>query len=83
MKVPFTYLGIPVGGNQRRKEFWQGLMSKIRKRLSRWKGRHISFVGRMTFIKSVLSSMPLFFISLFKMPSIVRKEIVKIQRDFL
>jgi len=83
MKVPFTYLGILVGGNQRRKEFWQGLMSKIRKRLSRWKGRHISFAGRATLIKSVLSVMPLFFISLFKMPSIVRKEIVKIQRDFL
>lgn len=30
---PFKYLGILVGGNHRRKSFWQDLMAKIKKRL--------------------------------------------------
>ena len=51
--------------------------------LGRWKGRFLSLVGRVCLIKSVLSSIPFFYISMYKLPSIVLKEIEKIQRRFL
>jgi len=54
------------------------MICKIRKRLARWKGKYISNVGGMTFIKSVLFAMFVDLLSLFKMPTVVRKEIVKI-----
>ena len=40
-------------------------------------------VGRVCLIKSVLSSIPLFFMSLFKLPSGVAGKLVSIQRNFL
>ena len=83
MKVPFKYLGIPVGANHRRIEFWQDMIQKIQKRLALWKGKYLSFAGRVTLIKSVLSTIPLYYLSLFKLPICVEKMIRKIQRDFL
>jgi len=42
--------------------------------------RVLSFARRMSLINSFLSSLPLFYLSFFKMSSIVRKKIVSIQR---
>lgn len=37
MSLPFTYLGLPVVANPRRKETWDLVVRKIKKRLARWK----------------------------------------------
>jgi len=37
MDLPFKYLGMIIGGNPRRCEFWNPIVNKIRSRLSRWK----------------------------------------------
>jgi len=83
MKYLFKYLGMPVGGCHKKEAFWDGVVEKIKERLGRWKGRIISMAGRIFLIKSVLSAIPLFYMSLFKIPVIVVKKIVKIQRNFL
>jgi len=59
------------------------VVERINTRLGRWKGRLISMAGRIYLIKSVLSAIPLFYMSLFKIPAVVVKKIVKIQRNFL
>ncbi|MCI16424.1 ribonuclease H protein, partial [Trifolium medium] len=51
----------------------------IEKRLSSWKNRYVSLGGRV----SVLSSIPVFYLSFLKLPSKARKAIVRIQRNFL
>lgn len=43
----------------------------------------MSFAGRVTLIKSVLSSLPIYYLSLFRLPNSVGKEIDKIQAAFL
>lgn len=83
MKIPFTYLGIPLGGNPRRLAFWDPIIYKIRSRLSKWKQQHLSFGGRVCMIKAVLSSLPLFFLSFFKMPAGVLDKCNSILRRFL
>ncbi|XP_039115621.1 glutamate receptor 2.7-like [Dioscorea cayenensis subsp. rotundata] len=40
--LPVTYLGIPISRRRPRKQDWEGLISKIRKRLASWKVRHVS-----------------------------------------
>jgi len=55
----------------------------VRKRLRRWKCKFISTVGHLCLIKSVLSSLPLFYLSLYKIPVTVAKEVEKLQRNFL
>jgi len=83
MEVPFIYLGLEVGGNPRRKKFWEPVLNKLKSRLNVWKGRFLSMVGRLCLIKSVLSAIPLFYLSLFKPPEVVCKSIIRIQRRFL
>jgi len=83
MEVPFTYLGIEVGGNPRLKKFWEPVLSKLKSRLSVWKWRFLSMAGRLCLIKSVLAAVPLYYISLFKVPEGVCKSITSIQRRFL
>lgn len=52
-------------------------------KLASWKRRFLSLAGRLTLIKAVLSSLPVYYLSLFKMPEGVAKELDKIQAAFL
>jgi len=56
MKIPFKYLGMPIGGNPRQKQFWDEVVDKVRNKLSRWKRRILSFAGRVCLINSVISA---------------------------
>jgi len=83
MVTPFVYLGMQVGGCHKRQTFWVGVVERLRSRLSRWKGRFLSMARRICLMKSILSSIPLFYMSLFKIPSAVANELGRLQRDFL
>lgn len=56
----FSFFGIPIGSNPRRILTWEPLLSKIKKRLASWKGRQLSFGGRLTLVKTVLGSLSIF-----------------------
>ena len=55
----------------------------MERRLAGWKRSYLSKEGRLTLIKSTLSSLPTYFLSLFPIPSSVAHRIEKLQRDFL
>ncbi|GLU18032.1 hypothetical protein SLE2022_343540 [Rubroshorea leprosula] len=82
-ELPFKYLGIPVGGNNRRKSMWQSMVQSVEKRLASWKGRFLSMGGRITLINSVLSSLPVFLMSAYLIPKGILLSIDKIRRRFL
>ena len=48
---------------------------RIEKRLSGWKGKVLSYGGRLTLVNSVLSSLPMFMLSFFDVPRGVLKKI--------
>ncbi|EOY09515.1 Uncharacterized protein TCM_024931 [Theobroma cacao] len=48
-----------------------------------WKAKTLSMGGRLTLLRLVLSSLLLFYMSLFRMPKKVKCEIEKIQKRFL
>lgn len=81
--IPFNYLGIPIGGNPQRIQFWEPVIKKLQNRLSRWKQKQLSFGGRICLIQSTLSSIPLFFLSIFKFPAGVEKRCTQIIRNFI
>ncbi|KAL5555778.1 hypothetical protein UlMin_038014 [Ulmus minor] len=68
---PMNYLGFPLGGNPNSIEFWNPVVEKVGKRLDGWKKAFLSKRGRLTLIQSVLSSIPIYFMSLFKLPKVV------------
>ncbi|XP_058783440.1 uncharacterized protein LOC131658124 [Vicia villosa] len=78
----FKFLGIRIGSNPRRIASWEPLVCNIKKRLASWKGRLLSFGGRLTLLKSVLSSLAIFTLSFYKVPKKVVEEITKIQSNF-
>lgn len=67
--LPFVYLGLPVGGDARRLEFWKPVVDRIVNRLSNWSCKFLSLGGRLILLKSVLSSLPVYFLSFFKAPT--------------
>lgn len=66
--LPFTYLGLPVGKKMRACEGWNTIISRVRDKLSSLKAKSLSIGGRLTLVKSVLGSLPIYYLSLFKAP---------------
>ncbi|XP_071700132.1 uncharacterized protein [Rutidosis leptorrhynchoides] len=52
------------------------------KKLAEWKARAISSGGRVTLVKSVLNSIPLYYFSLFRAPPCVLKKLKSVRRSF-
>ncbi|XP_028069521.1 uncharacterized protein LOC114272052 [Camellia sinensis] len=82
-KLPLKYLGLPLGASPSRRLTWRPVVENFKKKLSSWKRRILSFAGIVTHIKSVLSALPVYYMSFFKMPECVSKEIDRIQASFL
>ncbi|GJX92097.1 RNA-directed DNA polymerase, eukaryota [Tanacetum coccineum] len=66
---PFIYLGTKVGGTMSRVQAWQEVVEKVKTRLSKWKMKTLSIGGRLTLLKSMLGSIPIFHMSIFRVPS--------------
>lgn len=81
--LPFTYLGLPIGGNSSRICTWDPILDRMKKKLANWKGSLLSIGGRLTLLKASLSSLPLYYMSLFPIPMAVVEKITRIQRQFL
>ncbi|RVW46009.1 LINE-1 reverse transcriptase-like [Vitis vinifera] len=81
--LPTVYLGLPLGAHHKAVSIWDGVEERMRKRLAQWKRQYISKGGRLTLIKCTMASLPIYIMSLFRMPKSVVKRLEKIQRDFL
>ena len=77
------YLGLPLGAKFKDKSIWNPILEKIERKLAGWKKLYLSKGGRVTLIKSTLSNLPTYFLSLFPIPASVANRIARLQRDFL
>ena len=77
-RLPTSYLGIPLGANHKSVAVWDGVEERFRKRLAMWKRQFISRGGRITLIRSTLSSMPIYLMSLLRIPKVVSLRLEKI-----
>ena len=66
--ILFVYLGLPIGGDSRKLGVWKPFIDRIVARLSSWNNKFLSFGGRLILLKSVLSSLLVYFLSFFKAP---------------
>ncbi|GJR83128.1 RNA-directed DNA polymerase, eukaryota, reverse transcriptase zinc-binding domain protein [Tanacetum coccineum] len=81
--LPIKYLGVPLISTRLYKHHCAPLINKVRMRMSNWKNKTFSFAGRLQLIKSVVSSLQVYWSSVFILPKFVSNEIEKLMRGFL
>jgi hypothetical protein len=81
--LPLKYLGLQLGAPFKLNSMWAELVDLMSRRLAPWKKTYLSKGGKIALIKSTLSNLPTYMMSLFPIPALVAKRIEKIQRDFL
>nr|GEZ07521.1 RNA-directed DNA polymerase, eukaryota [Tanacetum cinerariifolium] len=82
LTAPFNYLGVQVGRNNSRITSWDDVISKVSSRLSKWKLKLLFIGGCLSFLKSVLTSIPLYHMSIFKVPIGVLNHLESIRQNF-
>ena len=77
------YLGLPLGEKFKDVTIWNPILEKMERKLASLKKLYISKGGRVTLIKSALSNLPTYFLSLFPIPASVANQITRLQWNFL
>jgi hypothetical protein len=81
--LPMKYLGLLLGASFKAKCIWNGIIEKLKCRLASWKRLYVFKGGRITLIKSTLSNLSTYFMSLFPLLASIANHIEKLQQDFL
>jgi hypothetical protein len=79
---PFRYLGIPIHFRKLKNGEWKPVEDRFEKKLAGWIGKLLSYGDRLVLINSVLTSLPMFFLSFFEIPIGVRKRLVFFRSRF-
>lgn len=77
------YLGMPILHKRINKETFGEVLARVSARLAGWKGRMLSFAGRLTLTKFVLASIPVHSMSTIKLPQAILDRLDRVSRDFL
>ena len=80
---PIKYLGLPLSVWQLKTVDFQFLLDKAAAKLGVWDGQNISAIGRAALVKSVLSSLAVYFITPLIVPTGTLRQLTKLQRAFL
>ena len=67
--LPMKYLGLPLGAKWKDRAVWNPIIEKVERRLAGWKRLYLSKWGELTLIKSTLSNLSTYLLSLFTIPA--------------
>lgn len=81
-KVPFMYLGLPIGDNPQNLVFFEPVINRIKTRLSSWQNWFLSFGGRFSLLKFVLTALSVYALSFFKVSSSIISSIKSLLNNF-
>ena len=83
VELSSTYLALTLGALFKSMVAWDVMKEPFYERLGMWKRQYIFKGGRLTLMRSTLSNLPIYFISLFSIMRKVELRLEKIQRDVL
>lgn len=83
VELPITYLGLPLSIKKLRIVDYQAMVQSVQRKMEGWKSNFLSYGGRVTLVKAVLSAMPIHYMQATRLPKGIIKQIDKIRRQFL
>ncbi|XP_025702498.1 uncharacterized protein [Arachis hypogaea] len=81
--LPVKYLGISLEANPKLVKTWKPIIYKVEEKLNLWKAKMINKTGKLVLIKSVLNSLPVYYLNLYKMSRAVADKLISLPRRFL
>lgn len=82
-KFPLTYLGLPIHWKKLCVKDWDPLVERLQSQLDNWKEGAVYFGVNLVMLNAVLSAIPTYWLSLYKLPVKVRKKWDSIRSNFL
>jgi hypothetical protein len=77
------YLGLPLTLGRIRMVHLQYLQDRAKGKLAGWQGRLVSIAGRRELVRSVISALPVYLLTVIKAPKKFLKELDKLRKRFL
>lgn len=78
-----VYLGVSLHFKKLKLDTWRNLLESIKDRINHWSHKWLSYGGRLTFLQSVIQTMPIYKFSILAAPITIWKELDRIARNFL
>ncbi|KAG9446327.1 hypothetical protein H6P81_012455 [Aristolochia fimbriata] len=82
-ELPMTQLGLPLFEGQIGKHLWDPVIERLNRRLTAWKGKHLSKAGRLVLLKSSLMGIPTFLLSFLHCPKAMVRNMESVMKKFL
>ena len=74
---------MPLGAHFKDASICKPILERVEKKLSGWKRLYLSKGGELTLLKSTLSSLLTYYLSMFTIPQHIADKLERIQRNFL
>ncbi|XP_057734865.1 uncharacterized protein LOC130950385 [Arachis stenosperma] len=81
--LPIKYLEISLGANPWLVKTWKPIIDKVEEKLSSWKSKVLNKAEKLVLIKTILNSLPVYYLSLYKMPKAVAEKLISLQKKIL
>ncbi|GKA31462.1 RNA-directed DNA polymerase, eukaryota, reverse transcriptase zinc-binding domain protein [Tanacetum coccineum] len=82
-ELPVRYLGIPLTSKMLSIADCRVLVEKVKKRIFDWRNKSLSFAGKLQLVASVLSSLHVYWASMFMLPVSICDSIDKLFKNFI
>jgi len=80
--IPFAYVGLPLFKGKPKASFMRPILDKIQHKLTLWKGKLLSIMGRVQLVNSVIESMLIYSFHIYRWPRSLLLDLSKIVRNF-
>jgi hypothetical protein len=80
--LPFTYLGLPLGITKPTLEYFLPMVNRV-ERILCGIANFLDYIGKLLMVKSVLASLPIFFMCCLDIPVSIREQLIKYMRHCL
>jgi hypothetical protein len=80
---PFTYLGVPLSPHRLLASQFSPLLLDLELTVQGWIGKHLTYVGRLELLRSVLFGKVHFWLNIFPIPKLVLHNIISICMNVL